>query len=133
MPDHASPGVQTVEGLCPFEDGLRGAGDDACEEAPDGGVDQSSLIVITSSHRRQWVTALEELTKRRVRIAVVLVDGRSFGSVFHTLDVVPHLYDAGVTPYAVSMRDDMAEAMRRPHTAAVPGVSEESVKAAARR
>ncbi len=94
---------------------------------------QSSLIVITSSHRRQWVTALEELTKRRVRIAVVLVDGRSFGSVFHTLDVVPHLYDAGVTPYAVSMRDDMAEAMRRPHTAAVPGVSEESVKAAARR
>ena len=94
---------------------------------------QSSLVVITSSHRRQWVTALEELTKRRVSIAVVLVDGRSFGGVFQTLDVVPHVYDAGVTPYVVSMGDDMAEAMRRPYTAPGLGVSEESIEAAARR
>jgi uncharacterized protein (DUF58 family) len=94
---------------------------------------QSSLVVITSSHRRLWVTALEELTKRRVSIAVVLVDGRSFGGVFHTLDVVSHVYDAGVTPYVVSMGDDMAEAMRRPYTVPGLGVSEESVAAAARR
>jgi uncharacterized protein (DUF58 family) len=94
---------------------------------------QSSLVVVTSSHRRQWVTALEELVRRRASIAVVLVDGHSFGGAFHTLDVVPQVYEAGVTPYVVRMGDNMAEALRRPYTAPGLGVSAEAVETAAMR
>ena len=71
----------------------------------------SSLIIITPSNRPDWTTAVKELIKRRVRIAVVLVDGQSFGGLFETEAVIPHLYDAGVPPYLVRRGDDIPIAL----------------------
>lgn len=72
---------------------------------------QSSLIIITPSHRTEWATAVRELTRRRIRLAAVLLDGTTFGGFLDTLDVVPHLYDAGVPPHVVSKGDDIAIAL----------------------
>ena len=71
----------------------------------------SSLIVITSSHRSGWTTALRELIRRRVRVAVVLLDGASFGGIFNTLENVPELYGYGVPPYVVRRGDDIPLAL----------------------
>lgn len=78
----------------------------------------SSLIVITPSNRPDWVTALRELMRRRVRVAVVLIDGASFDGFFNTADVVPHLYLAGIPPYLVRKGDDIPVALSRVYTSA---------------
>ena len=85
----------------------------------------SSLIVITPSNRPDWVVALRELMRRRVRVAVVLLDGASFGGFFNTVDVVPHLYLAGIPPYLVRKGDDIPVALSRVHTSAEMERSEE--------
>jgi uncharacterized protein (DUF58 family) len=76
----------------------------------------SSLIVITSSHRDDWPVAIRELVRRRVRVAVILIDGKSFGGMFETLNTVPALYDAGVSPFVVRLHDDIPTALSRPFT-----------------
>ena len=78
----------------------------------------SSLIVITPSNRPDWVTALRELMRRRVRVAVVLIDGASFGGFFNTMDVIPHLYLAGIPPYLVRKGDEIPVALSRIYTSA---------------
>jgi len=78
----------------------------------------SSLIVITPSNRPDWVTALRELMRRRVRVAVVLIDGASFDGFFNTEDVVPHLYVAGIPPYLIHKGDDIPVALSRVYTSA---------------
>lgn len=78
----------------------------------------SSLIVITPSNRPEWVTALRELMRRRVRVAVVLIDGASFDGFFNTEDVVPHLYVAGIPPYLIRKGDDIPVALSRVYTSA---------------
>ena len=78
----------------------------------------SSLIVITPSNRPDWVTALRELMRRRVRVAVVLIDGASFDGFFNTEDVVPHLYLAGIPPYLIRKGDDIPVALSRVYTSA---------------
>ena len=76
----------------------------------------SSLVVITSSHREAWTVAVRELGRRRVRVAVILIDGASFGGMFRSMDTVPLLYDAGVAPFVVRMGDDIPVALARPYT-----------------
>ena len=71
----------------------------------------STVIIVTPSNRVDWVTAARELIRRRVRVAAILLDGLSFGGYFNTLDVVPHLYLAGVAPYVVSKGDDIPVAL----------------------
>ncbi|MBM3945221.1 MAG: DUF58 domain-containing protein, partial [SAR202 cluster bacterium] len=44
--------------------------------------DHTTLVVITASPREEWVTVLHELLRRRVRVAAILLDGRSFGGFF---------------------------------------------------
>lgn len=82
----------------------------------------SSLVVITSSHRLEWVTALRELSRRRVRIAVILLDGQSFGGMFDSMAAVPRLYDAGIAPYVLRQGDSIPVALSRPYT--MPGAAE---------
>ena len=80
----------------------------------------TSLVIITSSHHTEWAQAVRELAKRRVRVAVILVDGGSFGGYFNTLNVVPELYAAGVPPYVVRKGDDIPVALSNLHTS--PGL-----------
>ena len=99
--------MSKAEGTVPLESAL--ASEEALWAYP------SSLVVMTSSHRPQWVTALREIAKRRVRVAVVLIDGRSFGGIFNTLDVVPALYEAGLPPFVVRKGDDVPMALGSPY------------------
>ena len=71
----------------------------------------STLIVVTPSNRPDWAVAAKELARRRVRVAAILIDGVSFGGFFNTLDVVPHLYEAGVSPFLVRKGDDIPVAL----------------------
>ena len=95
-------GVIPLEALLPEEEQLWGY--------------HSSLIVITPSNRPEWVTALRELTRRRVRVAVVLLDGASFGGFFNSVDVIPDLYLSGIPPYLIRKGDDIPVALSRVHT-----------------
>ena len=85
----------------------------------------SSLIVITPSHRPEWVRALRSLSARGVRVAAILLDGRSFGGSFDSLQVVPALYDAGIAPYVVGKGDDIPVALGRTYTSPELGPSGE--------
>ena len=90
---------------------------------------QSALVLITSSHRPHWVMALKELTRRRVSVAVVLVEASSFGGVFNTMDVLPELFAAGISPYVISKGDDLKVALSYPYSgpaSEVPGKLEEA-------
>ncbi|MCH7786562.1 MAG: DUF58 domain-containing protein [Chloroflexi bacterium] len=95
-------GTVPLEGVLPREEGLWGY--------------HSSLIIITPSHRLDWVLAVRELTRRRVKVAVILLDGPSFGGIFQTLDVVTALYESGIPPYVVRKGDDIPVALSRTYT-----------------
>ena len=82
---------------------------------------RSSLIAITSSPRFEWAIALGEVAKRGVRAAAVLLDSRSFGAPFDSLDVVEHLAAAGVTTYVVGKGDDIPGRLSRPQVGRGPG------------
>ena len=85
----------------------------------------SSVVVITPSHRPDWVVGLRELTRRRVRVAVVLLDGNSFDGIFKTTDVIPELYLAGIPPYVVRRGDHVPSALSRWYTSPELPVAEE--------
>ena len=76
----------------------------------------SSIIVVTSSHREDWTVAIRELVRRRLRIAVILIDGQSFGGLFDTLSATPSLYDAGIAPFVVRMGDNIPVALSHTYT-----------------
>jgi uncharacterized protein (DUF58 family) len=76
----------------------------------------SSLVVITSSHHLEWVSALRELSRRRVRIAVILLDGQSFGGMFDSMAVIPELYDIGISPYLIRQGDSIPVALSSTYT-----------------
>ena len=76
----------------------------------------SSIVVITSSHRMEWVTALKQVARRRVRVVVILLDGKSFGGMFDSTSVVPELYYAGIPSYVVRQGDSIPVALSRSYT-----------------
>ena len=75
----------------------------------------STLVVITPSHRRAWTVGLRELTRRRVRVVAVLVDGVSFGGIFRTLEAAATLREAGIPTYAVRSGESIPVALSRPY------------------
>lgn len=77
---------------------------------------RSSLVVVTSSPREAWVKALSELTKRGVKATAVLVDARTFGGDFDTMDTLEGLVAAGVLIYVVNKGDDIPTALSRAYT-----------------
>ena len=111
-------GVTPLEAALPMEESLWGF--------------HSSLVVITPSHRPEWVLALKELTKRRIRVAVILLEGSSFGGILDTLSVVPELYQAGIPPYVVRQGDHIPVALSRIYTSPNLRPAEEAEEAEAR-
>ncbi len=73
----------------------------------------STVLVITSSPRVEWVTALRELTRRGVKVVVILVDAASFGSSIETLEVEEQVRAAGLPSYTVRKGDDIPMVMSR--------------------
>ena len=92
----------------------------------------STLIIITASPRKEWAVAVKQLMRRRVRVVVIVLDGRSFGTYFDSLEVVPELLAEGVTTYVVRRGDNVTVALSQVYTAADQGSSEEPAALEAR-
>lgn len=75
----------------------------------------TTLVVVTSSPRPEWTLALEQLARRRVRVASVLIDGRSFGGFFDSRQALPYLESAGIPTYVVASGDDIPTALSQAH------------------
>ena len=73
----------------------------------------STVLVITSSPRVEWTTALRELSRRGVRVVVILVDAASFGSTIETLGVVEHVKEAGLPLFTIRKGDDIPLVLSR--------------------
>ncbi len=75
----------------------------------------TTLVVVTSSPRPEWVWALRQLSQRRVRVVAVLIDGSSFGGFFDSREALPHLEAAGIPTYVMASGDYLPEALSRTH------------------
>ena len=74
---------------------------------------QSSLVVITSSPNPEWVVALGELSKRGIKVLVVLIDGESFGGDLDASDVIAAMYSRGLSTHVVRRGEDIPTALSR--------------------
>ncbi|HAL47255.1 MAG TPA: hypothetical protein DCP37_05825, partial [Dehalococcoidia bacterium] len=95
-------GTTSLEELLPHEEQLWGY--------------HSSLVVITSSHHPGWINGLKELVRRRVKVAVILLDAQSFGSMFDPVSLIPELHSAGIAPFLVRKGDSIPLALSQTYT-----------------
>ncbi len=105
----ASLASSEADGLVPIADALV---DDEANWSH-----HTTLVVVTSSPRPDWAAALEQLARRRVKVAAVLVDGQSFGGFFDSRESLPHLESAGIPTYVVASGDDIPTALSSTHRA----------------
>jgi uncharacterized protein (DUF58 family) len=72
----------------------------------------TTLIVVTASTDDQWLTAIQSLTQRGVRAAVVLVDPSSFGATQRSpLLLYGELAASDILTYVVRKNDDLGVAL----------------------
>lgn len=71
----------------------------------------TTLIVVTSATDDHWLTAIQSLTQRGVRAAVVLVDPGTFGSDRSSLLLYGQLTASDILTYVVNKGDDLSLAL----------------------
>jgi uncharacterized protein (DUF58 family) len=71
----------------------------------------TTLILITSSSNEDWVTGVQMLLQRGVRVCVVLLDQTSFGGKDSPLMVVSELAASDVPTYYVRQGDNLVVAL----------------------
>ncbi|MBE0611245.1 MAG: DUF58 domain-containing protein [Dehalococcoidia bacterium] len=71
----------------------------------------TTLVVITSATDDHWLTAIQSLTQRGVRAAVVLVDPSTFGSDRSPLLLFGQLTASDIMTYVVRKGDDLGLAL----------------------
>lgn len=74
-----------------------------------------TVVVITPSQDPAWVPLMEELTRRRVRTAAVLLDGASFGGGGTATRVREAVAKAGVLTYVVHKGDELTKTLALSH------------------
>jgi uncharacterized protein (DUF58 family) len=67
----------------------------------------TTLIAVTSATDDHWVTGLQSLVQRGVRVAVVLVDASSFGDSRTPIMVFSQLAASNIPSYVVRKGDDL--------------------------
>ncbi len=73
----------------------------------------TTIIVITSSTDKKWVTASRHLEQRGLRVVAVLIASDSFGGDWGMEEVTAELAASGTPTYIVREGDDLAEALSR--------------------
>jgi uncharacterized protein (DUF58 family) len=71
----------------------------------------TTLVVVTSATDDHWLTAMQSLTQRGVRAAVVLVDPSTFGSDRAALLMYGQLTASDILTYVVSRGDNLTLAL----------------------
>ncbi|MFN0146705.1 MAG: DUF58 domain-containing protein [Dehalococcoidia bacterium] len=79
----------------------------------------TTLIVVTSATDDHWLTAIQSLTQRGVRAAVVLIDPSTFGSERSPLLMFGELTASDILTYVVRRGDDLGSALS-PTSSGVP-------------
>ncbi len=81
----------------------------------------STAVVITAALDPLWVTGVQQLLYRAIRVVVIYVDPESFGSVPGTAAIMQRLAGLRVPVYRVKQGQPLEEAMREPEVAAPRG------------
>jgi uncharacterized protein (DUF58 family) len=71
----------------------------------------TTIVVITSATDDHWITAMQSLTQRGVRAAVVLLDPSTFGSDRSALVTYGELTASDILTYVVNRGDDLGLAL----------------------
>jgi uncharacterized protein (DUF58 family) len=71
----------------------------------------TTLVIVTASTDDHWLTAIQSLTQRGVRAAVILVDPSSFGSDRSPLLLYGQLTASDILTYVVRRGDDLSLAL----------------------
>ena len=71
----------------------------------------TTLVIVTASTDDLWLTALQSLAQRGVRVAVVLVDPSTFGGRESPLVLFGELTASNILTYVVSEGDDLGLAL----------------------
>ncbi len=71
----------------------------------------TTLVIVTASTDDHWLTAIQSLTQRGVRAAVVLVDPSTFGSDRSPLLLYGQLTASDILTYVVRRGDDLSVAL----------------------
>lgn len=71
----------------------------------------TTLVVITSATDDHWLTAIQSLTQRGVRAAVILIDPSTFGSERSPLLLYGQLTASDILTYVVRRGDDLSVAL----------------------
>ena len=74
----------------------------------------NTLTVITPSTRSEWVPALNDLRRKGVNVAVVLIDPQDFGGSREQRYLVDYLFDNDVATYVVKRGQSLNDALRIP-------------------
>ena len=74
----------------------------------------NTLTVITPSTRSEWVPALNDLRRKGVNVAVVLIDPQDFGGSREQRYLVDYLFDNDIGTYTVKRGQSLNEALRIP-------------------
>ncbi len=74
----------------------------------------NTLTVITPSTRSEWVPALNDLRRKGVNVAVVLIDPQGFGGSREQRYLVDYLFDNDVATYVVKRGQSLNDALRIP-------------------
>ena len=71
----------------------------------------TTLIIVTSATDDHWLTAIQSLTQRGVRAAVILTDPSTFGSDRSSLLLYSQLTASDILTYVISKGDDLSVAL----------------------
>jgi uncharacterized protein (DUF58 family) len=71
----------------------------------------TTLVIVTASTDDHWLTAIQSLTQRGVRAAVILVDPSTFGSDCSPLLLYGQLTASDILTYVVRRGDDLSLAL----------------------
>ena len=71
----------------------------------------TTLVIVTASTDDLWLSALQSLSQRGVRVAVVLIDPTTFGGAESPLVMFGELTASNILTYVVGLGDDLSLAL----------------------
>lgn len=80
----------------------------------------TTAIVITPTDQSYWIAAARDITRRGIRTIAVLIDPRTFGHARSNEGLATELAISGIPTYLIRESDDLAQALARPHSQAIP-------------
>jgi len=71
----------------------------------------TTVVIITPSSRQEWLLGLRHLTQRKARLAIVLLEGASFGGVDGSAPILDHLASSDLSTFLVRQGEDISKAL----------------------